>query len=90
MELKRVLKIFTVDGLGFLGYLLGLEKGRVMSLSDSLKKLKFDTRLTEWYMKNNLLTQDELKKVLETLPDVSANIDISSEGDSEVSPDETH
>lgn len=61
-----------------------------MSLSDSLKKLKFDTRLTEWYMKNNLLTQDELKKVLETLPDVSANIDISSEGDSEVSPDETH
>lgn len=88
--MKRVLKIFTVDGLGFLGYLLGLEKGRVMSLSDSLKKLKFDTRLTEWYMKNNLLTQDELKKVLETLPDVSANIDISSEGDSEVSPDETH
>lgn len=79
-----------MDGLGFLGYLLGLEKGRVMSLSDSLKKLKFDTRLTEWYMKNNLLTQDELKKVLETLPDVSANIDISSEGDSEVSPDETH
>ncbi len=61
-----------------------------MSLSDSLKKLKFDTRLTEWYMKNNLLTQDELSKVLEELPDVSANIDISSEDDAEVTPEETH
>lgn len=61
-----------------------------MSLSDSLKKLKFDTRLTEWYMKNNLLTQDELKKVLDTLPDVSANIDIASEDDADVTPEETH
>jgi hypothetical protein len=61
-----------------------------MSLSDSLKKLKFDTRLTEWYMKNNLLTQDELKKALDTLPDVSANIDISSADDVEVTPEETH
>jgi hypothetical protein len=61
-----------------------------MSLSDSLKKLKFDTRLTEWYMKNNLLTQDELNKVLETLPDVSANISISEESDADVTPEETH
>lgn len=61
-----------------------------MSLSDSLKKLKFDTRLTEWYMKNNLLTQDELNKVLEALPDVSANINIASEEDAEVIPEETH
>lgn len=61
-----------------------------MSLSDSLKKLKFDTRLTEWYMRNNLLTQDELKKVLDTLPDVAANIDISSETDEDVNPEETH
>jgi hypothetical protein len=61
-----------------------------MSLSDSLKKLKFDTRLTEWYMRNNMLTQDELNKVLETLPDVAANIDIATEDDSEVTPEETH
>lgn len=61
-----------------------------MSLSDSLKKLKFDTRLTEWYMKNNLMTQDELKKALEALPDVAANIDISQENDSDVAPEETH
>lgn len=61
-----------------------------MSLSDSLKKLKYDTRLTEWYMKNNMMTQDELKKSLDALPDVSANIDISQEGDSEVQPEETH
>lgn len=61
-----------------------------MSLSDSLKKLKFDTRLTEWYMKNNLLTPEELKKSLESLPDVSANIDISSDDDVDVTPEETH
>lgn len=61
-----------------------------MSLSDSLKKLKLDTRLTEWYIKNNLMTQDELKKALEALPDVAANIDISQEGDSDVTPEETH
>lgn len=61
-----------------------------MSLSDSLKKLKFDTRLTEWYMRNDMLTQDELKKVLEALPDVAANIDIASEDDSDVTPEETH
>ncbi len=61
-----------------------------MSLSDSLKKLKFDTRLTEWYMRNDLLTQEELSKVLEALPDVSANIDIASEDDVEVTPEETH
>ena len=61
-----------------------------MSLSDSLKKLKYDTRLTEWYMKNNQMTQDELKKSLDALPDVAANIDISQEGDTEVQPDETH
>ena len=61
-----------------------------MSLSDSLKKLKIDTRLTEWYMKNNLLTQDELNKTLEALPDVSANIDIASEDDVDVTPEETH
>ncbi|MBL7557534.1 MAG: hypothetical protein JNM24_17020 [Bdellovibrionaceae bacterium] len=61
-----------------------------MSLSDSLKKLKFDTRLTEWYMKNNMMTQDELKQALDALPDVAANIDISSETDSDVQPEETH
>ncbi len=61
-----------------------------MSLSDSLKKLKFDTRLTEWYMKNDLLTQDELKKTLDALPDVAANIDISSDSDADVTPEETH
>lgn len=61
-----------------------------MSLSDSLKKLKYDTRLTEWYMKNNLMTQDELTKSLDALPDVASNIDISQEGDADVQPEETH
>ncbi len=61
-----------------------------MSLSDSLKKLKYDTRLVEWYMKNNLMTPDEQKKFLESLPDCSNNIDISSPDDETTEPTETH
>lgn len=52
-----------------------------MALNEALKKLKFDTRLTEWYLKNNLMSQDELKAHLNQLPDVAANIDISSDED---------
>lgn len=63
-----------------------------MALNEALKKLKFDTRLTEWYLKNNLMTQDELKSHLKELADVSQNIDISSESDKEQIPsnEETH
>lgn len=57
-----------------------------MALNEALKKLKFDTRLTEWYLKNNLMTQDELKNHLKELVDVSQNIDISSESDKEQIP----
>lgn len=62
-----------------------------MALNEALKKLKFDTRLTEWYLKNNLMTPEELKNHLNELPDVGNNIDISSDDD-EVPPsaDETH
>ncbi len=63
-----------------------------MALNEALKKLKFDTRLTEWYLKNNLMTQDELKNHLKELVDVSQNIDISSDSDKEQIPsiEETH
>ncbi|MCK6598774.1 MAG: hypothetical protein L6Q37_10455 [Bdellovibrionaceae bacterium] len=55
-----------------------------MALNEALKKLKFDSRLTEWYLKNNLLTQEELQKHLSELPDVANNVDISSDDDEEM------
>lgn len=44
-----------------------------MSLSDAMKKLKYDKRLTENQMKYGELTQKELDKHLESLEDVSDN-----------------
>lgn len=44
-----------------------------MSLSDAMKKLKYDKRLTENLMKYGELTQKDLDKHLEELEDVSSN-----------------
>jgi hypothetical protein len=49
-----------------------------VSLDKSLKNLKFDKRLTEYNLNKGLLTQDELKKHLETLQDVGSKIDLVS------------
>ncbi len=49
-----------------------------MSLDKSLKNLKFDKRLTEYNLNKGLLTQDELKKHLDTLQDVGSKIDLVS------------
>lgn len=59
-----------------------------MALNEALKKLKFDTRLTEWYLKNNLMSQDELKAHLSQLPDVGNNIDLSTDDD-DIEPADT-
>ena len=40
-------------------------------LGESLKKLKFDNRMVKWNTRQNLLTEDEYKKHLENLKDVS-------------------
>lgn len=49
-----------------------------MSLDKSLKNLKFDKRLTEYNLNKGLLTQDELKKHLDSLQDVGSKIDLVS------------
>lgn len=49
-----------------------------MSLDKSLKNLKFDKRLTEYNLNKGLLTQEELKKHLESLQDVGSKIDLVS------------
>ncbi len=41
-------------------------------LQKVLEALKFDKRMAEWYMRRGLLTTEELKKHLESLPDLSA------------------
>jgi hypothetical protein len=47
-----------------------------MSLHKALKNLKFDKRLTEYNLNKGLLSQDELKKHLESLQDVGSKIDL--------------
>ncbi len=47
-----------------------------MSLYKSLKGLKFDKRLTEYNLNKGLLTEEELKKHLETLEDVGHKVDL--------------
>lgn len=44
-----------------------------MSLDKNLENLKFDTRLQEWAVKTGLLKEEDLKKQIHSLPDVSNN-----------------
>lgn len=44
-----------------------------MSLSDAMKKLKYDKRLTENLLKYGELTQKDLEKHLESLEDSASN-----------------
>ncbi len=53
-----------------------------MSLAKAMKNLKFDKRLTEWYINNGQLTKEELEAYLKTLPDMAHNIDLSEDTDS--------
>ncbi len=58
-----------------------------MSLDKAMKNLKFDKRLTEWYIDNGQLTKEELEAHLKTLPDMGHNIDLAgSEDDSDKEP----
>jgi hypothetical protein len=54
-----------------------------MSLDKAMKNLKFDKRLTEWYVNNGQLTKEELEAYLKTLPDMAHNVDLSDSSDSE-------
>ena len=44
-----------------------------MSLDKALKNLKFDSRMTEFNLNNNVISKEELKAHLEKLPDSGAN-----------------
>lgn len=60
-----------------------------MSLANAMKNLKFDKRLTEWYINNGQLTKEEVEAYLKTLPDMAHNIDLS-DSDSDDDSQEQH
>jgi hypothetical protein len=51
-----------------------------MSLAKELEKLKYDKRTTEWHIRTGKMTQDELNKHLQSLPDSADNVDNLSLG----------
>ena len=44
------------------------------NLQKILNDIKFDKRLVDWYMRRGQLTKEDLKKHLETLPDLSSEV----------------
>lgn len=55
-----------------------------MSLDKAIREFKFDKRLIELRLKNGEVTQEEYKKFIESLPDLSTHcekIDIESQTD---------
>lgn len=55
-----------------------------MSLKNAIDNLKYDSRMVEINLKNQSLTKDEYKKVLEKLPDLKSNaisVDLDAAGD---------
>ena len=61
-----------------------------MSLDKAMKNLKFDTRMQEYNLNNGLLTQEELKKHLESLQDASNNVELIDIDDADDDLDESH
>ena len=51
------------------------------SLDKATKNLKFDKRLTEWYLNNGQLTREELKKYLDAVPDLASKVDMLNWGE---------
>jgi hypothetical protein len=52
-----------------------------MSLSSEIEKLKYDKRLQQWHLNRGLMSQDELKKHLESLQDLATNVEAFQLGD---------
>ncbi len=48
--------------------------GASKSLATEIERLKFDKRLTDWSLSRKKFSKDELKKHLDSLPDLSENV----------------
>ena len=46
-----------------------------MSLSKEIEKLKHDKRLTDWHVSRGKTSKEELKKYLDSLPDLASNVE---------------
>lgn len=46
-----------------------------MSLSKELERLKYDKRLLDWNVSRGKFPKEELKKYLDSLPDLASNVD---------------
>ena len=54
-----------------------------MSLSKELEKVKYDKRLLDWHVSRGKLSKEEVKKYLDSLPDLASNVEafeLGSEG----------
>jgi hypothetical protein len=54
-----------------------------MSLSKELEKLKYDKRLLEWHVSRGKLSKEEMKKYLDSLPDLASNVEAFSLGNTD-------
>lgn len=62
-----------------------------MSLAQANKNLKFDKRMMERGVSGGEMTKEELQKYLESLPDLSHNVEkFTIDGKSSGSADESH
>lgn len=46
-----------------------------MSLSKELEKLKYDKRLLDWHVSRGKISKEDLKKYLDSLPDLQTNVE---------------
>lgn len=62
-----------------------------MSLAQANKNLKYDKRMTERSVSTGEMTKEELKKYLESLPDLSHNVEkFTIDGKNSNSTEESH
>ncbi len=61
-----------------------------MSLAKAVNNLKYDKRLTEWCINNGQMTKEELKKYLQSLPDLANQVDLVSMAGEESPSTDTH
>ncbi len=54
-----------------------------MSLHKEIEKLKWDKRLTEWYVSRGKLKKEDLEAYLKSLPDSATNVEQFSLGNDE-------
>jgi hypothetical protein len=58
-----------------------------MGLKTEIDKLKYDKRMTDWYVNRGHLKPEDLQKYLDSIPDSAANVANLDEAKDEVEDD---